>query len=120
MFFFLSFIIITGDASAIVPKFRNEQKRSIDSAVVKVDSALLINPTHDMEMLVHEVREKRIEVVFTLITIVGLSMFIALLYIDRRRKKKMLVQQKEFAESQANLLKERLEATNKELTSKAL
>ena len=118
--FFLSFIFIAGNGFAIVPKTGTAHKLFADSATGKVEFAIVSKSPYEMELLRHEVKEKRVEVVFTLVTIIGLSMFIGLLYIDRRRKKKMMGQQKYFAESQANLLKERLESTNKELTSKAL
>ncbi len=58
--------------------------------------------------------------IFTVVTATGVSMFLILLFVDIRRKKRMLGQQKMIAEAEAALLRERLETAGKELTSQAL
>jgi DNA-binding CsgD family transcriptional regulator len=78
------------------------------------------NDDVQLMLLKHEVSTKRLVIIFTVVTIGGLSMFLTLLYVDTRRRRKMLVQQKKIAENEATLLKERLEVTNRELASKAL
>ncbi len=78
------------------------------------------NDDGQLMLLKHEVSTKRLVIIFTVVTIGGLSMFLTLLYVDTRRRRKMLVQQKIIAENEAILLKERIEVTSRELASKAL
>ncbi len=66
----------------------------------------------EMLLLKHELKTKRLEILFTVVTIVGLSMFLTLLYVDTRRKKRLLEQQKEIAEKESRLLKERKRSVN--------
>lgn len=53
--------------------------------------------------------------IFTVVTATGVSMFLILLFVDIRRKKRMLGQQKMIAEAESALLRERLETAGKEL-----
>jgi len=74
----------------------------------------------ELMLLKHELHTKRLVIIFTAITIGGLSMFLTLLFIDSRRKRKIHVQQKKLAESEATLMKERIVDYERELVSKAL
>jgi DNA-binding CsgD family transcriptional regulator len=74
----------------------------------------------ELMLLKHELQKKRMVIIFTAITIAGLSMFLTLLFIDSRRKRKMLLQLKKIAESEAILTKERIADYERERVSKAL